>query len=73
MKLALVRIDAMLPEECHLLLTVHDEVLVSAPDHLVDKATQVVYDGMTGKGIQKWLKTPLGVDLHVGQRWSEIK
>lgn len=72
-KVALIRIDAMLPDECKLLLTVHDEILVLAPDEMVDKAVEVVYDGMTGPGIQKLVKVPLKVDLHVGQKWGDIK
>jgi DNA polymerase I-like protein with 3'-5' exonuclease and polymerase domains len=73
MKLALIRIDVMLPEGCKLLLTVHDEILVLAPDHLVDKAIEVVYDAMTGPGIQKLVKVPLKIDLHVGSSWGDIK
>lgn len=73
MKLSMVRMDALLPPECKLLLTVHDEILVLAPDEMVDKAVAIVYDSMTGPGIQKLVKVPLKIDLHVGESWGDIK
>jgi len=73
MKYAMPRVDVFLPDDCKIHLTVHDELVVSAPNYLVDKAVQAVYDGMTGPGIQKFLKVPLKIDLHTGQSWEEVK
>jgi DNA polymerase I-like protein with 3'-5' exonuclease and polymerase domains len=73
MKKALARVDAMLPDECHLLLTVHDEVLVSAPYDMVDAAIAAVTNGMTGLGIQKHLKVKLKIEFNVGTSWYEAK
>lgn len=73
MKYAMPRVDVYLPDECRIHLTVHDELVVSSPDHLVDKAVKAMYDGMTGPGIQKFLKVPLSVDLHTGRSWEEVK
>jgi DNA polymerase I-like protein with 3'-5' exonuclease and polymerase domains len=73
MKYAMPRVDVFLPDECRIHLTVHDELVVSAPNHLVDRAVQAMYDGMTGPGIQKFLKVPLKIDLHTGQSWEEVK
>lgn len=73
MKYAMPRVDVFLPDEARIHLTVHDELVVSAPEYLVDKAVKAVYDGMTGPGISKLLKVPLKVDLHTGHNWVEIK
>lgn len=72
MKYAMPRVDVFLPDECQIHLTVHDELVVSAPNHLVDKAVKAMYDGMTGPGIQKFLKVKLKIDLHTGHSWEEI-
>ena len=73
MKLAMVRTDALLPDDCQMHLTVHDEIVVSCPDETVDKAVAAVYNGMTGPGISKLLKVPLSVKLGTGQSWSGAK
>lgn len=73
MKYAMPRVDAMLPDECLIHLCVHDELTISAPDEMVDKAVEIMYAGMTGPGIQKYLKVPLKIDLHVGETWGDIK
>ena len=73
MKKAMVRVDVLLPEECKIHLQVHDELVISAPEHLIDEAVVAMYEGMTGKGIQKLVKAPLKIDLHVGNNWGEVK
>jgi DNA polymerase I-like protein with 3'-5' exonuclease and polymerase domains len=73
MKYAMPRVDVFLPDEARIHLTVHDELVVSAPNHLVDESVKAMYDGMTGPGIQKFLKVPLKIDLHTGQSWEEVK
>lgn len=73
MKLAMVRVDALLPDECQMRLSIHDEIVISSPDYLVDEAVIAMRKGMLGKGIQSWVKVPLKIDLHVGQSWYESK
>jgi DNA polymerase I-like protein with 3'-5' exonuclease and polymerase domains len=73
LKKAMVRVDSLLPDGCCIELNVHDELLVNAPYHLVDGAVDAVRKGMTGPGIQKHLKVPLKIDLHIGNSWSEAK
>lgn len=73
MKYAMPRVDALLPDGALIHLTVHDELVVSAPNDLVDKSVKAMYDGMTGPGIQKFLKAPLNIDLHTGPTWVEAK
>lgn len=72
-KLALVRLDAMLPEDAAIHLTVHDEVVCSAPPHLISTVTETVKEAMTGKGIQKYLSVPLKIEMESGYNWGSIK
>lgn len=72
-KLAMVRLDAMLPVEAAIHLTVHDEITCSAPDHLIPTVMEIVRDAMTGPGIQKHLKVPLKIEMESGKNWGSIK
>lgn len=72
-KYAMVRLDAKLPLEAKLVLTVHDEVVVTCPESMVETVEAVVLDCLTGPGIQKFVKVPLKIDLHSGDRWGDIK
>jgi DNA polymerase I-like protein with 3'-5' exonuclease and polymerase domains len=73
MKYAMPRVDVFLPDECRIHLQVHDELTISCPDDRLEEAVDAVYRGMTGPGIQKFLKVPLKIDLHTGLNWSEVK
>jgi DNA polymerase I-like protein with 3'-5' exonuclease and polymerase domains len=70
---AMIRLDAMLPDEAKLLLQVHDELLVSGPKDMEEELVRIVTEAMTGKGIQKLINVPLKIDLHTGPTWAEIK
>ncbi len=72
-KYAMIRLDTMLPSEAKLVLTVHDEVVVTCPDGMADEVEGIVREAMTGQGIQRFIKVPLKVDLHTGDRWGDIK
>ena len=51
MKKKVVQLDAMLPEEAHLMLLVHDEILLEAPTEMVPElmpAIQEVLDDHDG-------------------------
>lgn len=73
MKLAMVRMDAVLPDEAKLILTVHDEVVVTAPEEIADDIADMVREAMTGAGIQKLVRVPLKIELSIGDRWGEVK
>jgi DNA polymerase I-like protein with 3'-5' exonuclease and polymerase domains len=72
-KMAMVRFYSVKRETWRLLLTVHDELVVEAPEGEVEEATSALRWAMTGEGIQDLVKLPLKIDLHVCQRWSEAK
>lgn len=69
-KKALVRIHTSLPREAQLLLTVHDEFVVTSPQGMVEEVSEVVRGAMTGIDV---LEVPLEIDLKVVDRWGEAK
>lgn len=73
MKLAMVRLHARLVREkmqTRMILTVHDELVLEAPEVEVDRARQIVKSEMEGAYA---LKVPLRVDVGVGKNWKEAK
>ncbi len=70
MKKALVRTHSLLPHGSHIVLTVHDELVVSAPEDDVEVAAKAVREGMTG--IEDFA-VPLEIDLKVVDRWGDAK
>jgi len=72
-KLAMVRLDRTLPDGVALILTIHDELVVAAPNNKVDETVAVMREAMIGEGIQKYLKVPLSIDIKPCERWSEAK
>ena len=72
-KLAMVRLDKALPDGMDLLLTVHDELVTSAPADRADEAEAIVRDAMLGEGISKLLSVPMTIDLKVVDKWAEAK
>jgi DNA polymerase-1 len=68
MKLALVGIYDALPSEARMLMTVHDEVVVSAPKdfaHLVGEIVKTQMESVT------LFDVPLVAEVGIGQRWSD--
>jgi DNA polymerase-1 len=73
MKLAMIRLQARLEKEqmrTRLLLTVHDELVLEAPEEELDPAREVVRAEM--EGVYP-LRVPLHVDIGVGRNWKEAK
>jgi DNA polymerase I-like protein with 3'-5' exonuclease and polymerase domains len=58
---------------CKQLITVHDELVTTAPDSLVDAGSSLLREAMTGEGIQSLVSVPLKVELAVVSRWSDAK
>lgn len=73
LKLAMVRVDATLPQEIKLVLTVHDEIVLSAPDEFVPLAEELLREAMVGEGIQSLIRVPLLTDVKTVTRWSDAK
>jgi DNA polymerase-1 len=72
-KIAMIRIHAALREGAHaarLLLQVHDELVLEAPEREIDAVSAIVRRHMEGAAT---LKVPLVVDIGVGPNWLEAK
>jgi DNA polymerase-1 len=70
-KMAMLRIDTGLRERglrTRMLLQVHDELLLEAPEVELEEASVLVRTAMAGVAS---LRVPLRVDLGVGQSWAE--
>lgn len=72
-KVALVRLDERLEEaglESRIVLQVHDEIIVEAPDREVDEASALMRETMEDAFE---LAVPLAVDLQVADTWADAK
>jgi len=72
-KLAMVRIDTALEKAAHqatMLLQVHDELVFECPPEEVDAVSRLVKREMEGVAE---LKTPLLVEIGVGDNWRDAK
>ena len=72
-KLAMIRLDGTMPPWMKLHLTVHDELVTSAPDDCTEEAQKILLDAMIGPGIGDMLRVPLKSDCAIVTRWSEAK
>jgi DNA polymerase I-like protein with 3'-5' exonuclease and polymerase domains len=73
LKLSMIRIDSVLPPEIQLILTVHDEIVLSAPDGMAQEAADMLKEAMTGEKIQRHVRVPLLADVKIVNRWSDAK
>lgn len=60
-------------DKIHLILSVHDELVLQAPDHRAEEAKILLEEAMAGDEMQKMLKVPLEADAMIVTRWSEAK
>ena len=70
-KLAMISVDAALAEsglDCHMLLTVHDELVFEVAEYEVEKAADLVRDRMEHAAA---LSVPLRADVGWGSNWAE--
>lgn len=72
-KLAMIRLDVALEDDMRLILSVHDELVVQTPESKAKRCADIVREAMTGDGISRLLKTPLGTDVKIVERWAEAK
>jgi DNA polymerase-1 len=72
MKLAMVRIDKLLREQhndCHMLLQIHDSVLVECPAEVAERVGELLKDTMENI----WeLPVRLDVDISIGDNWGKL-
>ncbi|MGC8762320.1 MAG: DNA polymerase I [Acidobacteriota bacterium] len=69
-KKAMVDVEPRLPEGCRLVLQVHDELLVEAPEGKAPEAAKVLKESMESA---LPLKVPLVAGTRIGKRWSDLK
>jgi DNA polymerase I-like protein with 3'-5' exonuclease and polymerase domains len=81
-KLAMVRLHKMLKEDAEqnpgreitLILSVHDELVLTCPEDRVSVGSALLREAMLGSEIQDLIHVPLDVgDVAVVDRWSEAK
>jgi DNA polymerase I-like protein with 3'-5' exonuclease and polymerase domains len=74
MKLAIVRAHSCFINEpsVNVSLTVHDELVTVAPDHLVDEVVNAIALSMEGINLPE-ITVPLKAEVNVVQRWGEAK
>ena len=81
-KLAMVRLHKLLKEdaesnpgnEIKLILSVHDELVLTCPEERVNVGSALLREAMLGSEIQDLIHVPLDVgDVAVVDRWSEAK
>lgn len=75
-KMAMVRADTLLGEQCpdaHLILSIHDEIVIYAPTDQAEKAAKLLEQAMCGPEIQSLISVPLTADIKIVSRWSEAK
>lgn len=81
-KLAMVRMHKLLSEdalknpgrEIHMVLSVHDELVLQCPEDRVEEGSAMLLEAMIGQEIQDLIKVPLDVGkVAIVDRWSEAK
>ncbi|MFI6495927.1 DNA polymerase [Nonomuraea typhae] len=72
-KLAMVRLLPLLPEDAELVMTVHDELVVHGPEQQVPQIVSALREAMLGESIQELLRVPLTSDVSVVDTWSAAK
>jgi DNA polymerase I-like protein with 3'-5' exonuclease and polymerase domains len=81
-KMAMVRVYNTIKESnkgyeekdwIHLVLSVHDELVLQAPNYRAEEAKLYLEDAMAGPEMQKLLKVPLEAEAMLVNRWSEAK
>lgn len=73
MKIAMVQVDTRLREQyndCHMLLQVHDSILVECPEEVGDQIAALLKDTM--EAVYPELPVKLTVDTTVGRNWGEL-
>lgn len=74
MKLALVRAHSCFTDEpdVNIILTVHDELVTSCPEHMVDDVVRAIRMSMEDIKLEQ-IVVPLIADINVVDKWGEAK
>jgi DNA polymerase-1 len=68
-KLAMIEVAKRLDDDCPLLLQIHDELIVEAPEEKAQAVAAMLSEVMSGV-ID--LGVPLAVDTAIGANWGEL-
>jgi DNA polymerase-1 len=71
MKLAMVKLAGLLPAEAKIILTIHDELLVLAPDNMAEAVKHLVAETMVKEMQTLFPEVPIEVEARVLSNWSE--
>jgi DNA polymerase I-like protein with 3'-5' exonuclease and polymerase domains len=69
-KIAMVRAHQMLPKEAKIILTVHDEMVVTTPAEMAEETAEKLRQAMEEINV---LKVPLIADVKIVDKWGEAK
>lgn len=74
MRRAMVAVHGALPSDCYMLLQVHDELIVEAPEHKASDVAEIVKYEMehAADGVIAW-RVPIIAEANVGRTWLEAK
>lgn len=72
-KLGLIETDKLLPSDVKITLTVHDEIVLTAPKFMEAEAIEMLRLGMTGPVVQSMLRVPVKADIHSVTNWADAK
>lgn len=72
-KMAMVYLDKILPPEMDLILTVHDELVIRAPEDRAEEAQALLKEAMLGEHIQSLVRVPITADSAVAKTWGAMK
>jgi DNA polymerase I-like protein with 3'-5' exonuclease and polymerase domains len=69
-KLAMVRADSLLPDGAAMILTIHDELVTTAPKEIIEETAAAIREAMEGI---KALSIPMLADVKIVNKWGEAK
>lgn len=70
MKLAMLKLDELLDDDCRQIMQVHDSILVECPDSRVEEIAELMRSTM--EGIYPKLGVKLKVDVASGKNWGDL-
>lgn len=77
--MAMVRLHDMLDPDMHIILQVHDELVVTTPRHKADRCIEIMREAMEGPEMQILknrdgsIRVPVTANIKAVDRWSEAK
>lgn len=78
-KMAMIRLHDMLDEDMHIILQIHDELVVTTPRHKADRCLAIMREAMEGPEMQILknkdgsIRVPVTANIKIVDRWAEAK